>query len=182
MTSCCSCRLTELTASLAQPDAPPHGLVLLVPLVLGIGKVNPAYFDQLQQSLQWPQSLGVVGGRPGSSLYFVGHQGGQLLYLDPHTVQEVGAQHGMAQHAHRHKAVLARVGLHSCTDVLMSMACNVACHQTPQTVHEPGHMESYHCDTVAVMPMASIDPSLALALYVASPGTPQAARGILITS
>lgn len=82
-------RLTDLTASLAQEDAPPHGLILLVPLVLGIGKVNPAYFDQLQQSLQWPQSLGVVGGRPGSSLYFVGHQGQQLLYLDPHTVQEV---------------------------------------------------------------------------------------------
>lgn len=82
-------RLTLLTASLVQQNAPSHGLVLLVPLVLGIGTVNPAYFDQLLQSLEWPQSLGVVGGRPGSSLYFVGHQGQQLLYLDPHTVQEV---------------------------------------------------------------------------------------------
>lgn len=67
----------------------PQGLVLLIPLVLGLGRVNPSYFPQLQRVLQWPQSLGIVGGRPGSSLYFVGHQHLQLLHLDPHTVQEV---------------------------------------------------------------------------------------------
>lgn len=64
------------------------GLVLLVPLVLGLDKVNPAYLPQIQSVLAFPQSLGVVGGRPGSSLYLIGYQGDQLIYLDPHTVQE----------------------------------------------------------------------------------------------
>lgn len=68
-----------------------QGVLLLVPLVLGIGKVNPRYVPQLQNLLQWPQSAGIVGGRPSSSLYFVGFQGHQIIYLDPHEVQEVGA-------------------------------------------------------------------------------------------
>lgn len=51
-----------------------RGLILLVPLVLGLGKLNPRYVPQLEAVLAWPQSIGVVGGRPSSSLYFVGWQ------------------------------------------------------------------------------------------------------------
>ena len=53
-------------------------------------QVNPRYVPQLQSMLQWQQSAGIVGGRPSSSLYFVGFQGQQVIYLDPHEVQEVG--------------------------------------------------------------------------------------------
>ena len=52
-------------------------------------QVNSRYVPQLQEVLQWPQSAGIVGGRPSSSLYFVGHQGESVLFLDPHEVQEV---------------------------------------------------------------------------------------------
>ncbi len=52
-------------------------------------QVNPRYIPQLLETLKWPQSLGIVGGRPSSSLYFIGCQGEQVLYLDPHDVQEV---------------------------------------------------------------------------------------------
>ena len=52
-------------------------------------QVNSRYVPQLQEVLQWPQSAGIVGGRPSSSLYFVGHQGDSVLFLDPHEVQEV---------------------------------------------------------------------------------------------
>ncbi len=44
---------------------------------------------QLAQVLTWPGSVGIVGGRPSSSLYFVGTQGERVLYLDPHDVQDV---------------------------------------------------------------------------------------------
>jgi cysteine protease ATG4 len=52
-------------------------------------QINPRYMQQLQAVLTWPQSVGIVGGRPSSSLYFIGFQGQHVLYLDPHEVQEV---------------------------------------------------------------------------------------------
>lgn len=36
-----------------------------------------------------PQSVGIVGGRPGSSLYFVGYQDERVVYLDPHFARPV---------------------------------------------------------------------------------------------
>ena len=69
-------------------QAPWTPVLLLVPLVLGLGRaVNPAYGPQLCAALAMPQSVGIVGGRPGTSLYFVGVQGDAVLYLDPHEVQ-----------------------------------------------------------------------------------------------
>jgi len=63
-------------------------LVIFVPVRLGLDSMNPQYYAGLKQCLQLPQSLGFVGGRPRSSLYFLGYQGDRLLYLDPHTIQQ----------------------------------------------------------------------------------------------
>lgn len=52
-------------------------------------QVNERYLPQLTSVLTFPQSVGIVGGRPGASLFFVGVQAGAVLYLDPHEVQEV---------------------------------------------------------------------------------------------
>lgn len=60
-------------------------------------QLNPRYIPQLQAVLTMPQSIGIVGGRPGSSLYFVGTQQDLLLYLDPHEVQEVRCWAGVLE-------------------------------------------------------------------------------------
>lgn len=73
-------------APAAQP-ARYSALLLLLPLTLGVERINPAYLPQLQELLTWPLSVGIVGGRPGASLFFVGRQDSNVLYLDPHTVQ-----------------------------------------------------------------------------------------------
>eukprot|EP00878_Enallax_costatus_P012442 GHUV01012993.1.p1 GENE.GHUV01012993.1~~GHUV01012993.1.p1 ORF type:complete len:390 (+),score=129.99 GHUV01012993.1:1071-2240(+) len=65
------------------------GLLILVPLTLGVGKVNELYLPQLAAILTFPQSVGIVGGRPGSSLYFLGVQGHAVMYLDPHEAQQM---------------------------------------------------------------------------------------------
>ena len=75
-------------------DTPPskwiHPVVILLPAHLGLDSIisNTSYLEQLCELFTWPQCLGVVGGKPGSSLYLIGTQGcGHLLYLDPHEVQ-----------------------------------------------------------------------------------------------
>jgi len=58
--------------------------LILVGTRLGIDKITPVYWEALKSSLQMPQSIGIAGGRPSASHYFVGVQGSQFFYLDPH--------------------------------------------------------------------------------------------------
>ncbi|KAF2814885.1 uncharacterized protein BDZ99DRAFT_515650 [Mytilinidion resinicola] len=61
-----------------------HPTLILIGTRLGIDKITPAYWNSLKASLQMPQSMGIAGGRPSASHYFVGTQANTLFYLDPH--------------------------------------------------------------------------------------------------
>ncbi|BCS05171.1 cysteine protease ATG4 [Aspergillus luchuensis] len=58
--------------------------LILLGTRLGIDHITPVYWDGLKATLQLPQSVGIAGGRPSASHYFVGAQGSHLFYLDPH--------------------------------------------------------------------------------------------------
>ncbi|CAL5363156.1 unnamed protein product [Camellia sinensis] len=64
-------------------------ILLLVPLVLGLDKINPRYIPLLSATFTFPQSLGILGGRAGASTYIVSMQDEETFYLDPHEVQPV---------------------------------------------------------------------------------------------
>ncbi|KAI0389334.1 cysteine protease atg4 [Xylariaceae sp. FL0594] len=75
---------------IAKPDnATFHPTVILVGTRLGIDKITPVYWEALVASLQMPQSIGIAGGRPSSSHYFIGVQGLYFFYLDPHHTRPV---------------------------------------------------------------------------------------------
>ncbi|KAK3204800.1 hypothetical protein Dsin_018846 [Dipteronia sinensis] len=76
-----------LEFSKGQADWTP--ILLLVPLVLGLEKVNPRYIPSLRVTFTFPQSLGILGGKPGASTYIVGVQEENAFYLDPHEAQPV---------------------------------------------------------------------------------------------
>lgn len=78
-------------------------VLVLVNLRLGIDGVNPVYHEAVkvcdcaalgadsqltsttkQGIFRFPQSVGIAGGRPSSSYYFVGAQASSLFYIDPH--------------------------------------------------------------------------------------------------
>ncbi|CAL1697204.1 unnamed protein product [Somion occarium] len=61
-----------------------RAVLVLIGHRLGIDGVNPIYYDTLKELYTWPQSVGIAGGRPSSSYYFVGSQADNLFYLDPH--------------------------------------------------------------------------------------------------
>ncbi|KUJ10593.1 putative cysteine protease atg4 [Mollisia scopiformis] len=58
--------------------------LILVGTRLGLDKITPVYWEALKASLQMPQSIGIAGGQPSSSHYFIGVQGSFFFYLDPH--------------------------------------------------------------------------------------------------
>lgn len=59
-------------------------VLILVGIRLGIDGVNPIYYESVKTLFTFPQTVGIAGGRPSSSYYFVGAQGDSLFYLDPH--------------------------------------------------------------------------------------------------
>lgn len=63
-------------------------LLILFPIRLGIDKINSIYYPSLLQLLSLESSVGIAGGKPSSSYYFFGYQGSNILYLDPHNLQE----------------------------------------------------------------------------------------------
>ncbi|KAI9461081.1 cysteine protease required for autophagy [Russula earlei] len=61
-----------------------RAVVVLIGIRLGLDGVNPIYYDTIKALYTFPQSIGIAGGRPSSSYYFVGSQADNLFYLDPH--------------------------------------------------------------------------------------------------
>ncbi|KUL83362.1 hypothetical protein ZTR_11231 [Talaromyces verruculosus] len=58
--------------------------LILLGTRLGIDRITPVYRKGLEDLLKLPQSLGIAGGRPSSSHYFIGVQNSFFFYLDPH--------------------------------------------------------------------------------------------------
>ena len=80
--------LDTLLATATAPDTSTfHPTLILLGTRLGIDRITPTYHAALLAALELPHSVGIAGGRPGSSHYFVGHQGSALFYLDPHTTR-----------------------------------------------------------------------------------------------
>jgi hypothetical protein len=62
--------------------------LLVVPITLGVEKVNPLYHKTIVDFLRHPNSMGMVGGKRSSSYYLIGTtQSGKILYLDPHILR-----------------------------------------------------------------------------------------------
>lgn len=65
----------------------PHSKTLvLLCVMLGLRSVPDKYQSSIRHILACPQSVGIAGGKPSSSYYFIGFEEDQLIYLDPHRV------------------------------------------------------------------------------------------------
>jgi len=62
-------------------------MFIMIPSRLGIEKVNRVYIPHIKYILKSKFSVGIIGGKPRASLYFIGVQDDYIIYLDPHIVQ-----------------------------------------------------------------------------------------------
>ncbi|KAK5172716.1 Cysteine protease atg4 [Saxophila tyrrhenica] len=75
------------TATQKSPDDSFQPTLIVLGIRLGIDRITPVYHAALKRALSMPQSVGIAGGRPSASHYFIGHQGDQFFYLDPHSTR-----------------------------------------------------------------------------------------------
>ena len=50
--------------------------------------VSKEFFSSIKLAFEIPHCVGIMGGRPNKALYFVGHEGDNLIFLDPHFVSD----------------------------------------------------------------------------------------------
>ncbi|KAL7010050.1 Cysteine protease atg4 [Cystobasidiomycetes sp. EMM_F5] len=143
-------------------------VLILVPLRLGITGVNPIYQQSIKHFFSLPQCVGIAGGRPSSSYYFVAAQGSDLVYIDPHHTKP----------ATRRPYLQADVRNMTGSIRLSPGGDNVEnTQESPQrellekayaAQYNSHDLDSYHCDKVRKMPIASLDPSMLVGLLCQS--------------
>lgn len=118
-------------------------ILILIPLKLGEEGLNPIYIPQLVDLFSWQQFVGIIGGIPRSSFYFIGVQEGEEISCNKDTKDTKSSL--INKHFHD---IFFYLDPHLCRPyVNMTGAFDSA---------------SYHCSSPSAKLIRFVDPSMAL--------------------
>ena len=135
-------------------------VLILIGIRLGLDSVNPIYYESVKATFSFPHSVGIAGGRPSSSYYFMGHQGNSLFYLDPHNVRPAVPL--------RYPPGTFPAAVPRQLDVAHRFASEDKDDEDEWWSHAytEAQTSTFHCDKVRRMPIKSLDPSMLLGFLV----------------
>ncbi|OMJ95099.1 hypothetical protein SteCoe_1640 [Stentor coeruleus] len=68
-----------------------NSLLIMLPLMLGVRKIQSNYIDSLKKIFQNKYSVGIIGGKLKSALYLAGIKNNSVIVFDPHYVQDASS-------------------------------------------------------------------------------------------
>ena len=134
-------------------------LMLFIPLRLGLTDINPVYFRALKSTFAFPQTLGILGGRPNHALYFIGCCGDDLVYLDPHTTQPTVNIADDPREFISPPSLTTLPNTESLNDEANASGSSSGCESS--CIIDMDDI-SYHCERASRLPIAHLDPSISL--------------------
>ncbi|KAK4054231.1 Cysteine protease atg4 [Microbotryomycetes sp. JL201] len=148
-------------------------VLVLIGLRLGIDGVNPIYHSAVKGIFQFPQSVGIAGGRPSSSYYFVGSQADSLYYIDPHHARPAIPRRPVPDDL---QAIDETVPISTRQEQANRDGDHLAQGDDDRGLHElegfyakaypDGELQTYHCDRVRKMPLSALDPSMLVGFLI----------------
>ncbi|KAL9941069.1 hypothetical protein V8E36_000557 [Tilletia maclaganii] len=152
-------------------------VLILVNLRLGIDCVHPRYYDSVKDIFTFPQSVGISGGRPSSSYYFMGCQENTLFYLDPHNVRSAvpfQPPPASVQRRASNQSLSSQYTQPQPAKLSTEWGSSSSSDSTQQDdwwcqAYTDAQLSTFHCDKVRKMPIKSLDPSMLLGFLVKTP-------------
>lgn len=132
-------------------------VLILLPLRLGINGVNPIYYKSIKHFFTLKQCVGIAGGRPSSSYYFIGCQTNNLFYIDPHHTQATVPSIGIPEE-------LQQVALASPLPDARPAKDSRRLRDFLATHYSSEDLASFHCEKVRKMSISGLDPSMLIGL------------------
>lgn len=144
------------------PDGKWKALILLVPLRLGVDKLNPVYAPCVTSLLTLSTCIGMIGGRPRHSLYFVGYQDDKLIHLDPHYCQVIFSLFFSFPHIRNTKVfnVFRLIKF-----ILIFKFIFLSTKETVDVWKRNFPLTSFHCTSPRKMLLSKMDPSCCVGFY-----------------
>ncbi|GAA5995321.1 hypothetical protein JCM5350_007052 [Sporobolomyces pararoseus] len=137
-------------------------VLVLINLRLGIDGVNPIYHEAVKAIFRIPQSVGIAGGRPSSSYYFVGSQADSLFYIDPHHPRPSVSTIDLPSELESANAKLPLSAANPSSETGEREMLN----SFFSTAYDDSAWRTYHCDKVRKCALSSLDPSMLVGFLI----------------